>query len=69
MFGPNLGLRWSWTSGFSIRIDTRLRFWQLKYPLSYKQLSPDGSSILPLDGDETDWTTHPSVTFGMGFTF
>jgi len=69
MFGPNLGLRWYWTSGFSIRIDTRLRFWQLKYPLTYKQLSPDGTRVQDLDADQTDWTTHPSLTVGLGWTF
>ncbi|HUL04677.1 MAG TPA: hypothetical protein VLV16_15750 [Gemmatimonadales bacterium] len=69
MFGPSLGLRWYWTSGFSVRIDTRVRFWQVKYPLTFKQLSPDGTRILDLDADDTDWTTHPGVTVGLGWTF
>jgi hypothetical protein len=69
MFGPNLGLRWYWSQSFSVRIDTRLRFWQLKYPVSYKLTSPDGSTIQALDADEKDWTTHPSITVGLGWTF
>jgi len=69
MFGPNLGLRWYLTSGLSLRIDTRLRFWQLKYPLEYQQLSPDGTRVMPLGADLSDWTTHPSATIGLGWTF
>ena len=69
MFGPSLGLRWYLTPGVSVRIDTRLRFWQLKYPLTYQEASPDGTRVQPIGADQTDWTTHPSATFGLGWTF
>src|SRR6266498_727272 len=48
----------------------RLVFWKLRYPIKYKTpLSPDGTTVLPLFAKETDWTIHPWVSLGVGWTF
>jgi hypothetical protein len=68
-FGPRLGMRVYPSRAFSVRVDARLLYWRLRYPLSYMQLSPDGTRVLPITGANTQWTLHPYVTLGLGWTF
>ena len=68
-FGPQVGVRWYPARRISVRADMRLLFWKLTYPLAYKQPSPDGSRVLPLGGAESEWTRHPWITVGVGWTF
>jgi len=66
---PEAGLRWYPARRVSVRGDFRLVFWRLKYPLDYKQPASDNSRVLPLDARLTEWTAHPWITIGLGWTF
>jgi len=67
---PEGGLRWYPARRLSVRTDFRLVLWRLKYPLSYKQPSTiDGSRVLSLVAPLTEWTAHPWITIGLGWTF
>jgi len=66
---PEAGLRWYPARRVSVRSDFRLVFWRLKYPLDYKQPASDNSRVLPLDARLTEWTAHPWITIGLGWTF
>ena len=66
---PEAGLRWYPARRLSVRTDVRLVFWRLKYPLDYKQPSSDNSRVLPLDAPLIEWTAHPWITIGLGWTF
>lgn len=68
--GPEGGVRWYPARRVSVRTDFRLLFWKLKYPLGYKQPSPvDGSRVLPLVAPLEEWTAHPWISVGLGWTF
>ena len=69
IFGPELGLRWYVRRRVAVRADARLVFWQLTYPLAYKQPSPDGSRVLALGAADKEWTRHPWISIGLGWTF
>jgi hypothetical protein len=66
---PEAGLRWYPTRRLSVRTDFRLVLWRLQYPLSYGVPGPDGSRVLPPDARPTEWTAHPWITIGLGWTF
>jgi hypothetical protein len=68
-FAPEAGIRWYPARHLSVRADARLVFWKLTYPLQYKQPGPDGSRVLPLDATTTEWTKHPWLSLGVGWTF
>jgi hypothetical protein len=63
------GLRWYPTRHLMLNADGRLLWWRLKYPVSFHSLAPDGSRVLPLYKDVTDWTLHPWVSLGIGWNF
>lgn len=69
MFGPEAGLRWYLGRRLALRAEGRLMFWQLNYPLAYKQPSPDGSRVQPLTAPDKEWTRHPWISIGLGWTF
>jgi len=67
---PDFGVRWYPARRVSLRTDFRLVFWKLKYPVSYKvPNATDGSRVLPLTASLDEWTTHPWITVGLGWTF
>src|SRR5207302_730857 len=66
---PGAGLRWYPARCVSVRTDFRLVLWRLKYPLDYKNPSPDGSRVLPLTAPLTEWTAHPWITIGLGWCY
>ena len=67
---PNLGLRWYPARGISVRSDFRLLLWKLSYPLLYKVPNQiDGTSVLASTAATSEWTAHPWVTIGVGWTF
>jgi hypothetical protein len=68
-FAPQAGLRWYLAKRLSIRGDARLVFWKLSYPLQYKQPGPDGSRVLPINATTSEWTHHPWLSLGVGWTF
>ena len=63
------GIRWYPARRLMINGDLRAHLWRLKYPLSFHNPAPDGSTIVPLSGALTDWTLHPWVSLGVGWTF
>lgn len=69
ILGPEVGIRWYLGRGVHVRTELRWMFWELSYPLAYKQPSPDGSRILDLSADEKEWTDHPWISIGLGWTF
>jgi hypothetical protein len=69
IFGPEAGIRWYLGRRIAVRTEGRLMFWQLTYPLAYKQPSPDGSRVLGLGAADKEWTWHPWISIGLGWTF
>jgi len=64
------GVRWYPARRISVTGDVRALFWRLKYPDSFQlPLAPDGSRVLPAKARQSDWTVHPWITFGLGWTF
>jgi hypothetical protein len=67
---PEAGIRWYPARRVSVRSDFRLVLWRLQYPLSYREPNAvDGSRVLPVDAPLRDWTAHPWITIGLGWTF
>ena len=67
---PNAGVRWYPARRVSLRADFRLLLWKLKYPVSYKVPNTiDGSRVLSSTAPLDEWTAHPWVTIGLGWTF
>ncbi len=69
--GAALGTRWYPTRRrIVVNAEARMQAWRLKYPPSFHaQLSPDGSRVVPLSQALTDWTWHPWLSLGIGWTF
>jgi len=64
------GVRWYPARRVVLNADVRALFWRLKYPVSFHTpLASDGSRVIPLNERLTDWTVHPWITFGLGWTF
>ena len=63
MLAPGAGFVWHPARRFSIDTDFRLVFWELSYPPSYQP------KLRPFTQSLSDWTTHPTLTIGAGWTF
>ncbi len=63
------GIRWHAGRRVTAHLDARALFWRLKYPVSFHAAAPDGSRVVPLDQPLTDWSVHPWVSLGVGWTF
>jgi hypothetical protein len=66
------GVRWYPTRRVLVNADLRAQLWRLKYPLSFhgtSPLPPDGSRVVPVTQPLTDWTLHPWISLGIGWTF
>jgi hypothetical protein len=64
------GVRWYPARRVTVTADARAQFWRLKYPVSFHTVeAPDGSRVIPLTQSLTDWTTHPWISLGIGWTF
>ncbi len=68
-FAPEAGVRWYPGRRVSVRADFRAVAWKLTYPISYKVPASDGTRVLPLDATLNEWTWHPWLTIGLGWTF
>jgi hypothetical protein len=66
---PNAGVRWYPARRVSVRTDFRMVLWRLTYPLSYRVPNQGGSQVLPPSAALTQWTAHPWITVGVGWTF
>jgi hypothetical protein len=67
-YGPDLGLRVYPSRRVALRIDGRLAFWRLNYPLAFKQPSPDGSRVLDVNADDHETTRHPWIGITLAWT-
>jgi hypothetical protein len=61
---PGAGIRWYPARRVSVRTDFRVVLWRLKYPSEYKV-----GGVLPPDARLTEWTAHPWISVGLGWTF
>jgi len=69
-FGPQVGVRWYLARRLSVRADARMLYWRLTYPLQFRDPSPvDSTRALPADGALREWTRHPWLGLGVGWTF
>ena len=68
-FAPEAGVRWYPRRRVTVRADFRAVAWKLTYPISYKVPASDGTRVLPRDASLDEWTWHPWVTIGIGWTF
>jgi hypothetical protein len=64
-----LGIRWYPRARLMIDADVRAQLWRLRYPLAFRNAAPDGSRVLTPDQPITDWTLHPWISLGIGWTF
>jgi hypothetical protein len=63
------GIRWYPRARLMIDADVRAQLWRLRYPLAFRNAAPDGSRVLTPDQPITDWTLHPWISLGIGWTF
>jgi hypothetical protein len=63
------GLRLHPSRRFTLQAEAKALLWRLKYPFSFRAPASDGSSVLPATAKLTDWTMHPWVSLGLGWTF
>lgn len=64
------GVRWYPARRVVIDAALREHFWRLRYPVSFHTiLAPDGSRVLPLTKPLSEWTAHPWISLGIGWTF
>ena len=63
---PTIGIRFHPSPRFHFRIEGRAIVWRLNYPQQFF----DGTDPLlnPLIQTDTDWTLHPTLLFGIGYT-
>jgi hypothetical protein len=67
---PGVGVRFYPARRVNLTLDARALFWRLRYPPDYRvPSSPDGTIVLPSSAPETDWTMHPWISVGLGWTF
>lgn len=63
------GLRWQPSPRMTVHGELKMLFWRLRYPVSFHSAAPDGSRVVPLADALTDWTIHPWISVGAGWTF
>ncbi len=67
--GGSTGVRWFPARRVMVNADFRAQLWRLRYPASFSFPAPDGSRVVPLTDPSTDWTLHPWISLGVGWTF
>jgi len=68
-FAGNAGVRWHAGRKLTVQLDAHALLWRLRYPSSFKNAAPDGSRVVPSDQPLTEWTVHPWISLGIGWTF
>jgi hypothetical protein len=68
-FSGATGIRWYPSRRLMLNADLRGQAWRLRYPVSFHTQAPDGSRVVPLEEALTDWTLHPWISLGVGWTF
>lgn len=71
--GPLLGIRYYVSDAVLLRVEGRLQFWKLSYPLSFFQTperAPNDPPVLsPVLNSDSEWTSHPTLLIGLGYAF
>jgi hypothetical protein len=71
-FGPALGVRFHPSDRFHVRVAARGIFWRLSYPARFfnDPLNAPGTDPLlnQLVENDSQWTFHPTLVFGIGYT-
>ncbi len=65
-FGPTAGVRLHPSPRFHFRVEVRGIFWRLNYPALF--FDPPNPLLNPLLETDSDWTVHPTLLFGIGYT-
>lgn len=63
------GVRWHPARRITVHADAHALFWRLRYPVSFQTPAGDGTRVVPLSEGRTDWTLHPWISLGVGWTF
>ncbi len=63
---PTIGIRFHPSPRFHLRIEGRAVVWRLSYPTQF--FEGTDSLLDPLIQTDTDWTVHPTLLFGIGYT-
>ena len=63
------GIRWYPLRHIWLNGDARFVLWKESYPVSFHSTAPDGSRVLPLIHDLSEWIIHPWFSVGLGWTF
>ncbi len=63
------GVRWYPRRHLWLNGDARFVFWKESYPASFHSQAPDGSRVLPLIHDLSEWIIHPWFSVGLGWSF
>lgn len=67
---PGAGLRLHPSRQLMFLADFRYTFWRLAYPTTYLVANPiDSTRVLPAGASDKDWTSHPSLSVGVGWIF
>ena len=70
--GPALGIRLFVNRRFHLRVEARNVLWRITYPNSFfapPENAPGADPILnEVDTSNTQWTHHPVLMFGLGYT-
>ena len=69
---PTVGVRIHPSQRFHVRIEGRATLWKLSYPMRFfddPANAPGTDPLLnPLLETDSDWTIHPTLLFGIGYT-
>ena len=65
---PEAGIRWYPVRRVSVRVDFRAVGWKVTYPATYKY-PYNQTPVLEPTAPLSEWTWHPWVTLGLGWTF
>jgi hypothetical protein len=68
-FTTATGVRWHLFRRVWLDGDARFVFWKESYPVSFHYTAPDGSRVLPLIHDLSEWIIHPHLSVGVGWNF
>jgi hypothetical protein len=71
--GPHAGIRLYPAGGVMLRVEGRLTFWRLRYPIGFFNApvgAPGDPPLLnPAVQSDTEWTAHPTVIIALGWAF
>ena len=65
---PSIGVNWFASQRVRVRLDAKMVYWKLSYPVSYFQIplqEPTGAPIIPSGGSTTEWTGTSWLSVGL----